>query len=371
MSTPKKHFVEILCGKDDWRKNRSDYEALHARSSRSNPFMAPLWMDAWNAIPGKNREPVILNLRDETRTLVLSWHFFQSPAPNGFGLWPVMSECADILDPLEADHDKERAYALARALAALLESAQFIWIPLLSREWLEKSTLLPELMEHNRILRLLLRKRSTRHQLRLPDGNFEAYAEAALGNKSRKMLRQSENRLSREGNWILKNYPADASIHDGMRQLEAAEKQSWQFGKGFCRLTNPDMGPFFRRIIQDAAPSGRVSICCLELNKKPIAADFCLHQGSNSYLFETVFNQEYQRFSPGKLLLYHRLESSFKQGSTCFDFLQGDHGYKQDWANHSEDLCDLLLTRKDFSGWCQHHLVAATGLISKWRRNPN
>jgi CelD/BcsL family acetyltransferase involved in cellulose biosynthesis len=358
------HCIEILSGLEDWSRARPEYLRLYRRAADPHPFHAPEWVDAWIRCYGKQRPPVVLQVRNEKRELELSWLFFRYPAFGGFGLWPVMSETADLLEPLEAFPDPARNYALVKGTLSMLEVAQFVWIPLVRASWVQ-SRVQSEIGAFRNQVRVLQRRRSTNHSLRLVDEEPLAWLDARLGPKSKKMLRQAEARLIKEGPLEVQFFEGP-KLGEAARLLEEVERRSWQFGSSLQRLTHPTQRLFFQTVLKSAAQSGSARIGVLFSNRKPIAADLCLIRGKRVALYETVFDQASSRYSPGRLLLQRSIMHAFEQGAREFDFLQGEHGYKQLLANQSEPLFDLLLTPRHFKGWLHHSLVGASSSVSCW-----
>ena len=62
---------------------------------------------------------------------------------------------------------------------------------------------------------------------------------------------------------------------------------------------------------------------------------------------------EWARYSPGRLLLEHLLESSFEQGLREFDFTIGDEPYKSAFCNASDALYRLIRPRSAL-GWAYY-----------------
>jgi CelD/BcsL family acetyltransferase involved in cellulose biosynthesis len=362
----RKHFIEILSGLEDWSRARPDYLRLYRRSESSQPFHSPEWVDSWIRCYGKQRPPVLLQIRNEKRELELSWLFFRTPALGGFGLWPVMAETADLLEPLEAFADPGRNYALVQGMLSMLQVSQFLWAPLVRASWV-KSAVEPELATFRKQVRVLQRRRSTNLSLFPGDENPHSLLDRSLGGKSRKMLRQAETRLKKEGPMEVQFFEG-TKLAVGAKLLEDVERRSWQFGRNLQRLTHPTYRPFFQSVLKAAAQSGSARIGVLFSKQQPVAADLCLLHGQKVALYETVFDQSLSRFSPGRLLLRSSMLHAFEQGAQEYDFLQGEHGYKQQLANRSEPLIDLLLTPRHFKGWLHHALVGASSTTSRWMR---
>lgn len=55
-----------------------------------------------------------------------------------------------------------------------------------------------------------------------------------------------------------------------------------------------------------------------------------------------ILNNDFNKFSPGKLLIYQLIEWSYANNYRIFDFGLGEENYKKYWSNDSLQLYDYL-----------------------------
>lgn len=101
-------------------------------------------------------------------------------------------------------------------------------------------------------------------------------------------------------------------------------------------LTVPG-GQLLQELLVELAAGGKAEIARLELAGRLIAFSigFKIDSIYYFYIFATQKNPEYARFSIGKILLRHLLESVFVRGFRAFDFMAGEEPYKFEWTHES------------------------------------
>jgi CelD/BcsL family acetyltransferase involved in cellulose biosynthesis len=94
--------------------------------------------------------------------------------------------------------------------------------------------------------------------------------------------------------------------------------------------------PFYEAFALAAAGAGTLEFSFLALDGRPVAAHYgFLHRGRR-YYFTPTYDVDYGRYSPGKILLRHLIDTSFEQ-QVVFDFQNDLEPYKLDWATGVAD----------------------------------
>ena len=84
---------------------------------------------------------------------------------------------------------------------------------------------------------------------------------------------------------------------------------------------------------------------------KLVAAHYGLMSDTVCHWWFPVYDPEYGKYSPGKLLLCRILEESAREGIVRFDFGAGDESYKYSFANDSVDICRTVIDRNAARRW--------------------
>jgi CelD/BcsL family acetyltransferase involved in cellulose biosynthesis len=68
------------------------------------------------------------------------------------------------------------------------------------------------------------------------------------------------------------------------------------------------------------------------LNDYIIAVNFGMVDGKRVYFYLQSMDLDYQKYSPGSILVYYLILSACKEGYEVFDFLRGAESYKKNWG---------------------------------------
>lgn len=86
-------------------------------------------------------------------------------------------------------------------------------------------------------------------------------------------------------------------------------------------------------LFTEAKQNPHTHVSYLLLNDRIIAVHLgYLFKNDRMYYYMPSFADEYETYSPGRVLVYHLLEHCFAKGVKVFDFTLGDESYKYDWT---------------------------------------
>lgn len=105
--------------------------------------------------------------------------------------------------------------------------------------------------------------------------------------------------------------------------------------------------PMMERLADVYGDSGLVEFSSLCLDGRVIAAQLGFHYFGRRYHYMAVYEPEFARYSPSKVLLSRLLEHTFDEGG-IFCFGAGAFDYKQDWCEQHAELkmpCIFLTPR--------------------------
>jgi CelD/BcsL family acetyltransferase involved in cellulose biosynthesis len=98
---------------------------------------------------------------------------------------------------------------------------------------------------------------------------------------------------------------------------------------------------FYRGMVGNLAQMGELVFFVESLNQAPIAFGICLEYDNRLIAYQHSFDLEYERFSPGTLLVMHILEDAVERGLGEFDLAAGEQSYKYRISNHTRSLFGL------------------------------
>jgi hypothetical protein len=158
-----------------------------------------------------------------------------------------------------------------------------------------------------------------------------------LPEKIRKDFQYCKRRLEREGRLEFRVVYAGEGVEEAIDAYYGVYGRSWQ--------KQEKIGPTFHRdLARIAAERGWLRLAFLYQDDLPIAAQFWMVSGATAYILKTVYDQEYRKYSPGKVLTSEMFRYVIDvDGVTSIDYVQGDEDYKKDWTPKRRERKGILV----------------------------
>ncbi len=157
--------------------------------------------------------------------------------------------------------------------------------------------------------------------------------EVHLDAKGRQNLRRARRVAESMGEvttQILAPRPEDVShLLDEAYAVEAA---GWKSLEGSPLARDRLLGPFFRRYAEAAAESGDLRICFLRIGERAAAMKLAAVTGNRFWLLAMGFDEEFERCSPGTLLLAETLAYAARGGLRSYEFLGATEPWVRAWG---------------------------------------
>jgi CelD/BcsL family acetyltransferase involved in cellulose biosynthesis len=115
-------------------------------------------------------------------------------------------------------------------------------------------------------------------------------------------------------------------------RLVELHRSRWHEAGGSDSFATPQYIDFHRGIIKSTFGRGWLRLYCLELDGEIAAMTYCYRFRDRVYLMQAGFDPAKAKANPGKVLLGHALEHAIGEGNLVFDFLRGEHRYKDQLA---------------------------------------
>ena len=176
--------------------------------------------------------------------------------------------------------------------------------------------------------------------------SWEEY-EAALGSKDRHELRRKRRRLVRD-------HP-DASVRGTSEEnLELDLKTFVEMHRGAQGMKGhfmrPEVATFFERVARAFMPLGWLRLEFLEIGDRAVASAFGFQLDDTYYLYNSAYEPEAARLSPGFFLVAEVIRDSIERGLKCFDFLRGRERYKYQLGAQPLPLNNVRLLKGRVAG---------------------
>jgi len=143
---------------------------------------------------------------------------------------------------------------------------------------------------------------------------------------------------------VLKNYDSQYELLNVLFDLH---KKEWHLKGQESIFDKTDVCEYYRKIIKDMQYSNAsIVFMKLELNHNVIALVFGFQKNDRYFYYKPVYNPEYKKYSPGKIMLSYVIEYCLSNNIEIVDMLRGMEEYKSLWANDHIELYDLLSGRR-------------------------
>jgi CelD/BcsL family acetyltransferase involved in cellulose biosynthesis len=172
-------------------------------------------------------------------------------------------------------------------------------------------------------------------------GSFDAYL-AALPAKLRHEVRRKERRLVEEvGAYRFVLSDARSMGQDLDRFMELHKSSPGPKGK----FMHAGMEIFFRRLGEALLPSRQFHLAFIEVDGQKVAGAIGFAYGDTFSLYNSAFDHEFARLSPGMVLVTDLIRRASADGRTRFDMLKGDLQYKYRFGAVPRRIVRLVLRR--------------------------
>ena len=227
-----------------------------------------------------------------------------------------------------------------------------------SREWdmLELKNI-PEDSSNLQVLRDVLRRNgilfAEKEGLNSPylkiGSDWESFFKNRSG-KSRKTLRNIQNRFSRHANYSIQNITDLADYEKMKPQLYDISSNSWTEEIGDS-LNSPANRSFFDRLSRVAAAQGWLIIWLLQFNDEPIAFEYHLKYNGKVNGLRASYKKTHSNMSPGVFLDSYIIKHLFGSKDIEEYDMGGDPDfYKRKWTNDCRQHATVnIFTRGAYS----------------------
>jgi len=172
-------------------------------------------------------------------------------------------------------------------------------------------------------------------------GSFDRYL-AALPAKLRHEMRRKERRLAEEaGNYRLTLSTPETVGEDLDRFMELHRSSPGPKGT----FMHAGMETFFRRLAEALLPAHQFDLAFIEVDGQKAAGAIGFAYGDTFSLYNSAFDREFARWSPGMVLVTNLIRRAAEAGRRRFDMLKGDLDYKYRFGAAPRRIRRLVLRR--------------------------
>ncbi|MGH2788358.1 MAG: GNAT family N-acetyltransferase [Actinomycetota bacterium] len=159
--------------------------------------------------------------------------------------------------------------------------------------------------------------------LLLPD-DWDEYLEG-LRSKERHEIKRKRRRIEREHPDARVRRTTDETLEADLATFVGMHRGAEGMKGHFMR---PEIATFFDRLAKAFAPLGWLRMDFLEVGDRAIASAFGFEVDGRFYLYNSAYEPELGRLSPGFVLVSELVKDAIGSGLSVFDFLRGPERYK-------------------------------------------
>lgn len=172
-----------------------------------------------------------------------------------------------------------------------------------------------------------------------------AYLASSVSSSHMREMRRQWRLLEDKGTvtYSVARQPRD--VHMRFEEFLAMEAGGWKGKKRSALVTDRYHTAFAREAVSNLAAIDAVRIHTIDFNGKAIAAIVVLMMGGEAYTWKTAYDEEFARFSPGKLLMgalteWHLDDANIVRSDSC---AIPDHPIMSRFWKEREDMGTLVI----------------------------
>ena len=201
-------------------------------------------------------------------------------------------------------------------------------------------------------------------RLELP-ADWNAYV-ASLGKNLRRDVRRLEKGLLDTDRVVLHSITRLDELPRAMDILvELHQRRREMLGEEGSFASVRFLG-FYQHVVPELLRHGQVQFQWLELDGKPVAAEYQLVGHGTLYAYQAGVDPESMKHQPGKLITLAILRQAIERGYRAFDFLRGDEPYKARFGARPRPSVEFRVVPRRTVSQLRHGLWLAQNNVKEW-----
>lgn len=309
------HRDPAIFDADVWRR-------MLERDTDHHLFSTPEWNRLWWEEFGGGKELLVLELSRNGDVFGIVPLYLKHEDGRKILRFVGGIDLTDYLGPICAPGDR---YAVAEALVGWLASGEISWdefdghnmpVPWHFAEYLAERADISH-------LGFKLDQEETAALLHLPE-DWESYL-AGLDGKDRHELKRKRRRIGRDHPDVRVRTSTPGTLDDDLKKFVEMHRGTEGLKGHFMRS---EIATFFERVAHAFCELGWLRLDFLEVGETPIATTFGFELEGTFYLYNSAYEPDAKRLSPGLILVSQLIEEYIERGFDVFDFLRGPERYK-------------------------------------------
>ena len=325
--------VSVQC--DEACFHLPEWKELLARDPNRHLFATPEWNRVWWDEFGRGKELFLMTMRSGGETIAIVPLYRKLEGDRKILRFVGGIDLTDYLGPICALETRDD---VAETLVDWLDGTEIEWDEFDAHNMPVPLGFAEFFVDHvdRRGFEFRLDQEETAAVLILP-GDWDAYL-AGLGSKERHELRRKRRRLGRD--------QPDATFRTSTEEtLDADLKVFVDMHRGTeghkGHFMKPEIATFFERVARELMPMGWLRLDFLEIGDRAVASTFGFELNNTFYLYNSAYEPDASRLSPGFVLVAELVKESIERGKQAFDFLRGPERYKYQLGAQAVPLNNL------------------------------
>jgi CelD/BcsL family acetyltransferase involved in cellulose biosynthesis len=280
---------------------------LLSRADTQNVFMDPSLLVAAAAADPKGQQRALLAWKtiDGAKRLVGVWGFAVgrprwSVLPIRVLTVPAYNHGYLATPVIDRDHLDETIEAMLDAITVERGLPKILALDTLAADGATYEALIRVLERRGTAPRVFEQMQRPRLSSDL-DG--KAYLEKAVSSSTRKKLRQYRRRLAEKGAVMSAVITEPAAVRRAVDQFLDIEAAGWKGRNGTALKCNDAEAAFMRGAMAALAERGNAAVHTISVDAKPVSLQIVARAGDVAFTWKTAYDEAYQDYSPGMLLL--------------------------------------------------------------------
>ena len=327
---------------------RASWTDLLARAAAPNAFMDPALVRVAAEVEPKTQHRALMAWKtiDGRRQLAGVWAFAirrprTSPLPIRVLAVPSYAQCYLSTPVVDRNGLEETLDAMLDGIAGDPQLPNIIALDMVGADGPTHDALMRVLAQRGSLPCVF--ERSSRPKLASAlDG--KAYLEKALSASTRKKLRQHRRKLADKGTLTSVVASEPDAVRRALEEFLAMEAAGWKGRQGTALLNSDADAAFMRGAVGALADAGCASIHSLYLDARPVSMQIVARSGPAAFTWKTAYDEAFQDFSPGMLLLEDYTAAFLQDKSIAFvdSCSFDDTGFMSAWSER-QPVADLWI----------------------------
>ena len=340
------NIIEVTNNKDFFNL-RDEWNELVLNSESNNIFLAWEWLFNWWTSFNKEKKLKILLLRENDELIGIAPLFLcKSKRKNTYqirfmGSTDVGSDYLDFISKKGSENE------VINEIFKYLNLNKDNWQIINLTDIPSKSESIGLMKKHyDSNYYTLIQKYTTCPYLPLPESH-EIFL-SSLSSNMRYNIKRKRRKFEQElkGQFIVVREKNE--IHELYEEMVRLNLNRMKIKKIDSPFNKKSFYQFHKNIISYFVANDWLRLCFLKIKGYYIASLYIFKYGGRYYYYQSGFDPDWEKLSPGFLLFSYCIENAISEGIKEFDFLQGEEEYKYLWTNKTRTNLNVKVYRKFF-----------------------